>query len=148
MKAVATIATLAGLAGLLLGTTRAQPDPSTPYKAIAELQPAPKATKIKITEGPALERATAGSAIIRWTSDNPGGSDEHFGLVIYGTDPKKLSETAKSHIRLNREHPYTVFRVRLEKLKPGTTYYYRVDSAEATGERDGVKSPVRHFTTP
>src|SRR5437660_11041846 len=28
------------------------------------------------------------------------------------------------------------------------TYYYRVDSMEASGTSDGVKSPVKHFTTP
>jgi hypothetical protein len=34
----------------------------------------------------------------------------------------------------------------LEAIKPGTTYYYTVDSMEATGEFDGVKSNVYHFT--
>jgi hypothetical protein len=61
--------------------------------------------------------------IIRWTSDNPGGSPEHFGVVRYGTDPKNLSQTTKSHIRLNPTHSYTVFRVRMEELRPKTTYY-------------------------
>lgn len=85
-------------------------------------------------------------AIIRWTSNNPGGSDEHFGLVKYGTDPHNLNLTAKGHIRLNQTHPYTVFRVRLEDIKPGATYYYTVDSMAATGELDGVKSTVYHFS--
>ena len=48
--------------------------------------------------------------------------------------------------RLNQNHPNTVFRVRLEDIKAGTTYYYTVDSMEATGELDGVKSNVYHFT--
>ena len=139
---------LTAFAGLSLSTTVGQIDPSAPYRAIAEQPPAPKAAKIKITEGPALEKATNNWAIIRWTSDNPGGSDEHFGEVTYGTDAKELKQTAKSHIRLNRNHPYTVFRVRLEGLQPKTTYYYAVDSMQATGERDGVKSPVKKFTTP
>ncbi len=85
-------------------------------------------------------------AIIRWTSNNPGGTDAHFAFVKYGTDPHHLDLTAKGHIRLNRNHPYTVFRVRLEDIKPGTTYYYTVDSMEATGELDGAKSSVYHFT--
>jgi Purple acid Phosphatase, N-terminal domain len=80
------------------------------------------------------------------TSNRPGGADEHFGLVKYGTDPHNLNLTAKGHIRLNRNHPYTVFRVRLEDIKPGTTYYYTVDSMEATGELNGVKSTVYHFS--
>jgi hypothetical protein len=48
-----------------------------------------------------LESAQDTWAIISWTSNNPGGSDEHFGVVHYGTDAKDLSQTAKSHIRLN-----------------------------------------------
>lgn len=86
-------------------------------------------------------------AIITWTSNNPGGTDEHFGLVHYGTDPKNLSETAKSHIRLNRAHSYTVFRVRVDGLKPKTTYYYRVDSINARNASDGVTSPTKSFVT-
>jgi len=108
--------------------------------------PARKAARVQITEGPALELFRNNEAIIRWTSNNPGGTDEHFGFVKYGTDPHNLNLTAKGHIRLNQNHPYTVFRVRLEDVKPGTTYYYTVDSMEATGELDGVKSNVYHFT--
>src|ERR1700730_2027648 len=60
----------------------------------------------------------------------------------------QLNQMAKSHIRLNRNHSYTVFRVRMEDLKPGTTYYYTVDSMGGDGTRDGVESTVYHFTTP
>ena len=86
--------------------------------------------------------------IIRWTSNNPGGSPEHYGVVHYGTDPKNLSQTAKSHIRLNQSHSYTIFRVRMDDLKPRTTYYYRVDSMDDHGASDGVISSVKTFTTP
>jgi hypothetical protein len=55
---------------------------------------------------------------------------------------------AKSPIRLNPDHAWTVFRVRLDNLKPGTTYYYTVGSEEANGTDDGVKSAVKQFTTP
>jgi phosphodiesterase/alkaline phosphatase D-like protein len=68
-------------------------------------------------------------------------------VVHYGTDPKNLSETAKSHIRLNPSHSYTVFRVRVDGLKPKTTYYYTVDSADARGASDGVTSGVKTFMT-
>jgi phosphodiesterase/alkaline phosphatase D-like protein len=70
--------------------------------------------------------------------------------VYYGTDPKNLSQTAKSHIRLNPSHSYTVFRVRIEDLQPKTTYYYKVDSMDGktNGRSDGVISPVKKFTTP
>jgi hypothetical protein len=85
--------------------------------------------------------------IIRWTTNNPGGSPEHFGVVHYGTDPKNLNQTAKSPIRLNPDHPSTIFRVRMDDLKPRITYYYTVGSMEANDTSDGVKTPVYHFTT-
>jgi phosphodiesterase/alkaline phosphatase D-like protein len=109
--------------------------------------PAKKASHVQITEGPTLESAQDTWAIITWTSSNPGGSDEHFGVVHYGTDAKDLSQTAKSHIRLNQQHSYTVFRVRVLNLQPHTTYYYTVDSMDPNGTSDGVKSPVKQFAT-
>jgi phosphodiesterase/alkaline phosphatase D-like protein len=131
-------------AGLLLSWPATAQVPQYTAKDIPP--PARKAARVQITEGPALELFRNNEAIIRWTSNNPGGTDEHYGLVKYGTDPHNLNLTAKGHIRLNQTHPYTVFRVRLEDIKPGTTYYYTVDSMEATGELDGVKSSVYHFT--
>ena len=113
-------------------------------------QPTPTAAKTaraQITEGPSLESSKDNWAIITWTSNNPGGNEEHFGVVHYGTDPKSLSQTAKSHIRLNPSHSYTVFRVRVDDLKPGTTYYYTVGSMGAGGADDGTKSAVKQFTT-
>jgi phosphodiesterase/alkaline phosphatase D-like protein len=122
----------------------------TPNPAVAQTlpPPAPKAARVVITQGPALELAHDGLAIIRWTARNPGGMDDHFAVVYYGTNPKELSQRAKSHIRLNRGHPETIFRARLSGLKPETTYYYRVTSTENNGTSDGVESPVNQFTTP
>jgi len=112
------------------------------------LPPAPKAAHVKIIQGPTLEIAHDDEAIVRWTSTNPGGDDEHFAIAHYGTDPDNLGETAKSHIRLNHNHPETIFRVRLVGLKPQTTYYYWVTSATGNGSSDNVKSAVSQFTTP
>jgi hypothetical protein len=109
---------------------------------------AKKAAHVRILKGPELESATENLTIIRWTSDNPGGSPEHIAVVHYGTDPKNLSQTAKSHIRLNQGHSYTVFRVRVDDLQPRTTYYYKVDSMDSRGTSDGVTSPIKAFTTP
>src|ERR1700758_3743178 len=67
-----------------------------------------KAAQVRITQGPEVERADPDFAIIRWTTNNPGGSPEHYGVVHYGTDAKKLTQTAKSPIRLNPGHSYTV----------------------------------------
>jgi phosphodiesterase/alkaline phosphatase D-like protein len=112
------------------------------------LPPAKKAERVAITKGPELESATNYLTIISWTTNNPGGSDVHYGIVHYGADPQDLSQTAKNPIRLNHGHQYTTFRVRLEGLKPRTTYYYRVTSEESNGKSDGVKSTVEKFTTP
>ena len=112
------------------------------------LPPARKAERVEITKGPELESATDHLTIIRWTTNNPGGSDVHYGIVHYGTDPQDLSQMAKNPIRLNQGHQYTTFRVRIEGLRPRTTYYYRVTSEESNGRSDGVKSTVNKFTTP
>ena len=106
-----------------------------------------KAASVKITQGPEIERADSYLTIVRWTTNNPGGSPEHYGVVHYGTSPKDLSQTAKSPIRLNPGHPDTVFRVRIQGLQAGTTYYYKVDSMEASGKDDGVNSKVNTFKT-
>jgi phosphodiesterase/alkaline phosphatase D-like protein len=112
------------------------------------LPPQKKAAHVEITQAPALESARDDLTIIRWIITNPGGSDDHFGVVYYGTDPKNLTDVARSHIRLNRNHQETTFRVRITGLKPSTTYYYRVTSIESNGKSDGVQSGVSQFTTP
>jgi phosphodiesterase/alkaline phosphatase D-like protein len=112
------------------------------------LSSAKRAERVEITKGPELELATDHLTIISWTTNNPGGSDVHYGIVHYGTDPKDLSQTAKSPLRLNQGHPETIFRVRVTGLTPRTTYYYRVTSMESNGKSDGVKSTVQQFTTP
>jgi hypothetical protein len=110
--------------------------------------PAPKAAHVEITKGPELEIARDDLAIIRRTTNNPGGDHTHLAVVHYGTDPKELSQTAKNSIRLNQTHPETIFRARLYPLEPKTTYYYTVTSMGADGKSDGVDSPVNQFTTP
>ena len=112
------------------------------------LPPAKRAGHVEIVQGPALEFAHDDFAIIRWTTNNPGGSDDHFAVIHYGTDPMHLSQTTKSPIHLNRDHPQTIFRVRVDGLKPQTTYYYTVTSMGSDGVSDGEQSPVKQFTTP
>ena len=116
---------------------------------VAQIPPPQKrAEHVEITKAPELEMAHDDTAIVRWTTTNPRGDDEHYGIVHYGTDPEDLSQTAKGHIRLNRTHPETIFRVRMQDLKPQITYYYKVTSMGSGGQSDGVESPVNHFTTP
>src|SRR6202051_1107354 len=125
-------------AGCLLSSnaTFAQVSPTTPKNA-----------RVRIAQGPEIELAKEHLTIIRWTTNNPGGSPVHYGIVHYGTDPRNLSQTAKSPIRLNPYHSSTVFRVRLDDYKPQTTYYYTVGSMGADGTDDGTKGRVMQFTT-
>jgi hypothetical protein len=118
-----------------------------PYGPKPITPPAPKAAHVEISQGPELEIARGSLAIIRWTTNNPGGTDVHYGIVHYGTNPNDLNQTAKNPIHINHSHLDTTFRVRIDGLTPQTTYYYTVESTEATGPNDGVKSTVKEFKT-
>ena len=107
----------------------------------------PIARRLRIIQGPKIELSRENLTIISWTTNNPGGSPVHYGVVHYGTDPSRLTETAKSPIRLNPDHASTVIRVRLDNLRAQTTYYFRADSTQASGVGDRVTSPLRHFRT-
>jgi hypothetical protein len=133
MNKVLLALSIMGLSGSLL----AQVSPSTP-----------KATRVQIRQGPEIELSREYLTIITWTVNNPGGSPEHYGVVHYGSNPKDLSQSAQNPIRLNPSHSSIAFRVRLDNLKPRTTYYYMVGSMDANGTSDRVTSPVSKFTTP
>jgi hypothetical protein len=105
----------------------------------------PSAARARIIEGPQIELATEYLTIIRWNTRNPGGSPVHYGVVHYGMRPDRLVEAAESPIRLNPNHQTTLFRVRLNNLKKGTTYYYKVDSRGPDGVSEGVFSSVKSF---
>jgi hypothetical protein len=143
-RAALTLAIILTLTITLLSNSLLSSNPAS-----AQLVPPnAEAAHVQITQGPEVERASSYLSIITWTTNNPGGSDEHFAVIHYGGDPKNLSETGKSHIRLNRTHSYTVFRVRMGALKPKTTYYYKVTSMRGDGKSDGAESAINHFTTP
>jgi phosphodiesterase/alkaline phosphatase D-like protein len=120
------------------------------YSPKGILPPAKTAAHVRITHGPELELANAydKSAIIRWTTNNPGGTDQHYGVVHYGPNPEELTQTAKSPNRMNRNHSDMTFRVRVEGLKPKSTYFYIVECTQGTGKSEGVKSPVKSFSMP
>jgi hypothetical protein len=132
---------------LVITSTAGSLLPSNPAAA-QNVPPTKKAAHVEIIKGPELESAADFLTIIRWVTNNPGGSNDHVGVVYYGTNPKDLNQTAKSPIRLNQFHPNTTFRVRITGLEPRTTYYYKVTSEESNGKSDGVKSIVSKFTTP
>jgi Purple acid Phosphatase, N-terminal domain len=121
---------------VLSGSLLAQESPITP-----------RAERVQISEGPEVPLVGGYLTVIRWTVNNPGGLPVHYGVVHYGTDPKKLNQTTKNPIRLNPYHSSSVFRVNLYSLPPKTTYYYTVESMDSRDRSDGVKSPTKTFTT-
>ena len=107
----------------------------------------PRAERVQISEGPEVPLVGGYLTVIRWTVNNPGGLPVHYGVVHYGSDRKKLSQTAKNPIRLNPYHSSTVFRVNLYDLPPKTTFYYTVESMDSSGKSDGITSSIKTFTT-
>jgi hypothetical protein len=71
--------------------------------------------------GPELESATDTSAIIRWTTTNPGGTALHYGVVHYGTQAANLNQVAQSPNRRDPSSPDMTLRVRLMRLSSNTT---------------------------
>jgi hypothetical protein len=96
---------------------------------------------------PAVESVSDGVAFIAWAAPNPGGTILHYAVVQYGKDPKHLDLTATSPTRINPGHAEMVFRARVGKLEPGTTYYFRAYSSQANGIYDSQPSAVGVFTT-
>lgn len=95
------------------------------------------ALKLAITKGPHIEKTTESSAVISWTTNANSST-----VVKYGTDAQKLGEEA--------QQPWggTIHRVELKALKPDTTYYYQVQSAQGEGVTGEAESAVQHFKTP
>jgi hypothetical protein len=102
----------------------------------------------QILTGPALESSTPNTAIIKWTANTGRGTAKHYGIVRYGLHPGNLDQTATSPIKRNQSLPDVTYRVRIDGLAPGSTYYFTVDVAQADGIGMGLKSPVNRFTTP
>ena len=50
------------------------------------LPPQDRAEHVAIIQGPELEFARDDLAIIRWTSTNPGGDDDHFAVIQFRRD--------------------------------------------------------------
>src|SRR5260370_7278745 len=81
----------------------------------------PMARHLRIIQGPRIELSRENLTIIRWTTNNPGGSPGHYGVVHYGTDPSSLTETPNSPTPVDPDHQTTLFRFSLLNLLPRTT---------------------------
>jgi hypothetical protein len=101
----------------------------------------------RIIEEPTLETSTGTSAIVRWRTNSVEGTTVRYGVVHFGVDPRALRQVAKSQNRWNRSLPSMTYRVWVDNLEPGLTYYYLVEFTDATGASEGADSAVHQFTT-
>jgi phosphodiesterase/alkaline phosphatase D-like protein len=90
----------------------------------------------RITNGPVIESTSDHSAVIAWSTKEPGGT-----YVAYGTDQNNLNQ------RGEKAWGGTNHREELKNLQPGATYYFQVRSENAKGSGADVQSPVASFTT-
>jgi hypothetical protein len=105
------------------------------------------ASGAQITNGPTLEMSTDTSAIVRWMTNSVEGTTVRYGVVHFGVDPRDLKQLAKSQNRWNRGLPSMTYRVWMDNLEPGLTYYYRVEFTDANGTTEGADSAVHQFST-
>ena len=105
-------------------------------------------TSVRIIQAPTLESTSATSVIVRWETNNVPGTTVRYGVVHFGRDPRNLSQTAKSQNRWNRGLPSMIYRVQVDNLEPGLTYYYSVETTDANGVSEGgMNSELHQFTT-
>ncbi len=110
------------LCGLAIGQEKAQPE--------------------RITHGPVVESTGSSWAMVAWSTDTGGSS-----IVRYGIDKSRLSETAEAPYAESKNGAGQTHRVKIDNLKPGTTYYFMVDSGQGQGTGTEAKSGVEQFTT-
>jgi len=80
---------------------------------------------LQITNGPIIEMADDRSATIAWSTNADSSS-----RVWYGTDVNNLTQFAESGYSSGGTH-----RVQLTNLRPGTTYYFEVESGQGRRSR-------------
>ncbi len=107
--------------------------------AYAVAAPAPQAGQdIRITNGPILEEVNGNAVVIAWSTDVPSSS-----RVWYATDKNNLTHVAEAPENGSNTH-----RVRIDNLRPDTTYYFQVESAQSRGNRgQGESEGVLSFRT-
>jgi acid phosphatase type 7 len=109
--------------------------------ALSWAQSKPKGERI--TNGPVMKEATRNSAEVSWSTDAPGSS-----VVKYGTSPNALNETAEEpwggKRESNGDYNHTVW---IKNRKPGTTYYYKVETGQGLGTGTEADSRTGQFRT-
>src|SRR5436305_240 len=96
---------------------------------------------VQITSGPVIEKVDSNSATVAWSTNVKGSS-----RVYYGTNPNNLIQLAESPWGAGG----LTHRVDIRNLKPGTSYYFTVETGQAqgTGGAEVESKNVMSFTTP
>jgi hypothetical protein len=97
--------------------------------------------KVTITSGPVIEHVDSNSATVAWSTNVKGSS-----RVYYGINPNNLIQLAESPWGAGG----LTHRVDIRNLKPGTTYYFTIETGQAqgTGGAEVESKTVMSFTTP
>jgi phosphodiesterase/alkaline phosphatase D-like protein len=92
--------------------------------------------RLKIIDGPVFEYLDSASVEIAWTTNAQSST-----LVRYGTNPNNLRKTAQA--------PWgqETHRVTIPGLEPNTTYYFVVESGQASDSGTMAKSSEGSFRT-
>jgi hypothetical protein len=96
----------------------------------------------RITNGPVVENVGNSWATVAWSTDTGGSS-----VVHYGTDRNRLTEMAEAPYDVSKGDHGITHRVKIDHLRPGTTYFYVVDSGQGQGTGTEARSRVEEFTT-
>lgn len=110
--------------------------------AVALPMAAQRPASERIIGQPKVEGVGDTWAVIAWTT-NTGGST----VVRYGTDQSHLNERAQAPYADNDRTAAQNHRVHLTNLRPGTTYYFIVDSDQGEGTGTDARSSIGSFTT-
>ncbi len=121
------------------------PNPSTAAStpaATGETGENEKHAAVKITNGPRVEGTGDTWAVVAWTTNEASSS-----IIRYGTSPNSLNQTAEASYADVENANKQTHRVRINNLKPHTTYYFMVDSGQGEGTGTEARSSVSQFST-
>ena len=117
-----------------------QYDPNQQDRAMANNRD--RAPAERITNGPVVENVGDSWATVAWSTDTGGSS-----VVHYGTDRDRLTQMAETPYDVSKGDHGVTHRVKIDHLRPGTRYYYVVDSGQGQGTGTEARSRVEEFTT-
>jgi phosphodiesterase/alkaline phosphatase D-like protein len=118
-----------------MGSALAQSQESAPVNVF-------RVNDLKIVDGPRVESVTDTTVVIAWSTDV-----ESSAVVQYGTDQNALDQRAVEKWGGQKTGGSVVHRVTIRNLKPGTKYFFLVESGQGWHRSPAVaKSDVQSFT--